>query len=120
MRRIVIALAGAALIAATPAYAISIRELAQYDQPVLVAHIMGSLTGAAAGLKLAGNHNAADCVHRWAAPPAAGGHDPQALTDILNRLADALTGLKSGGRVPDYEDLFAAALRKQCGTQLPS
>jgi hypothetical protein len=111
----------AALLAmAAPAQAVSIRELAQYEQPVLVAHIMGSVAGAAAGLKLAGNQAAVDCVHRWAMPPSGGNGDPQALTDILTRIADQLGRLQAGGKAPDYEDLLAAALRKQCGAALPS
>jgi hypothetical protein len=106
-------------LAIAPARAISIRELAKYEQPVLVAHIMGSVAGLAAGLKASGNKQAADCVHLWAAPPA-GNADPKALTDILTQFAEALGKLTPSSRVPDYEEVLAAALRKQCGMHLPS
>ena len=108
-----------AVLAATPVRAMSIRELAKYDQPVLVGHIMGSVSGLAAGLTAAGNKQAADCVHRWAAPPA-GNADSKALTDILTRFADTLSRLTPSSRVPDYEEVLLAAARKQCGTLLPS
>jgi len=110
------------LAALTPvsAHAITIRELAQYEQPALVTHIMGSVTGAAAGLRVAGNTEAADCVRRWALPPTGGNGDPQALTDILTRIADVMGHLGPASKAPEYEDVLAAALRKRCGPQLPT
>jgi hypothetical protein len=110
---------GIAALLATPAGAVNIRELAKYDQPVLVAHIMGSLAGLAAGLNAAGNREAAQCVRLWAAPPA-GNTDPKALTDILTQFAETLGKLSPSSRVPDYEAVLATALRKQCGAVLPS
>jgi len=104
---------------ALPAQAVSIRELAKYDQPVLVAHIMGSVSGLAAGLTASGNRQAAECVHLWALPPA-GNADPKALTDILTQFADTLGKLAPASRVPDYEEVLLRAARKQCGTLLPS
>jgi hypothetical protein len=104
---------------AAPAFAVSIRELAKYDQPVLVAHIMGSVSGLAAGLTATGNRQAAECVRLWAAPPA-GNADPKALTDILTQFADTLGKLGPSSRVPDYEEVLLRAARKQCGTLLPS
>ena len=112
-------IAGAGLLTTTPAHAVNIRELAKYDQPVLVAHIMGSVAGLAAGLKAVGNTQAVDCVHRWASPPA-GNADPKALTDILTQFADTFGKLTPSSRVPDYEEILTAAARKQCGTLLPS
>ena len=112
-------IAGLAVLAATPAGAMNIRELAKYEQPALVAHIMGSVTGLSAGLNAAGNRQAAACVRLWAAPPPGNG-DPKALTDILTQFAETLGKLSPQSRVPDYEEVLAAALRKQCGAVLPS
>lgn len=108
------------LLMSSSAHAVSIRELAKYDQPVLVAHIMGSVQGLAAGLKAAGNTSAVQCVHLWAKPPVGGSTDPKALTDILSEFADVLARLRPSSRVPDYEEILSIALRKQCGTTLPS
>src|SRR5262249_7210664 len=106
-------------LALSPAHAVSIRELAKYDQPVLVGHIMGSVEGLAAGLTAVGNKQAADCVRRWATPPA-GNADPKSLTDVLTKFADTLSKLSPSSRVPNYEEVLLAAARKQCGTLLPS
>lgn len=111
---------GALLLLCAPAQALTIIELARYERPEILAHVRGSLAGVETGFSMIGNRKAAACVKLWAAPTAAGTGDSKALTDILTRFADELATLRSGTRPPDYEQILAAAVRKQCGTQLPS
>ena len=111
---------GAACLTASPAGALSIRELAQYERPALLGHINGAVDGVAAGFKLTGNRQALECVHLWAAAPASGKGDSKALTDILTLFADELGRLTPSRKPPEFEDILATAVRRQCGSALPS